>query len=790
MTASMVNGLRLVAGRNCWRVETAPRVGLCVDGECYFGMLRQSLIAAHRFIAIAAWDIHSRLELVRPDPEDGWPTAFGDLLLRLLEARPELEIFILLWDYAPIYALEREPLFFGEVPWHKDADKRHPRLHFILDDVHPTMASQHQKLVLIDGSLAWCGGFDISKWRWDTEAHQADEPRRRDPDGDPYPPFHDLQMLVDGDAAGALCELFAERWEQAGGAAAPVLLSRAMAADGASLPGDEGAAADAWPAQLKPLFHQQAIGIARTLPRFAGRAEVREVEQLYLDMIASAREFIFIENQYLTSRSVAEALRHSLEQPEGPLILIILPRETGHWLEQHTMDLIRDRLLSELRDADQHGRLRCYYPDLPALGDDCLMVHAKLMIVDDRVLRLGTSNLSNRSMGLDSECDLCLVGSTEAVRSEIRCLRQRLLAMFLSLDPDEVAAVESGSGRLGTDDQAIAASSTGFASALVLLIEGGGAVELDATAGDTSADTSPDNRDEFSDAARAAAGVRAARRSGDLRLRPLEPNVDREWVRQVPDERLIDPDRPLSPEWVSDIVVGEEHVPHARWRLLLGVGLMLLFLVLAALWRWTPAGQWLEPEQLAEAARGLAHSPWGVPVVLSAFVLASLAAVPVTLLILVTTLMFEPLPGALLALVGSVLAAVASYQVGHFTGARAAEKRLGGRLGDLRQRLKRRGIFAVVVVRTVPVAPFTLLNLIAGAIEVRFRDYLIGTLIGMAPGVILMALFSQGLLEVLGRADMRSLAFLVGGTLIVVGLLWVGYRGGLWLRRHLLRKSG
>ena len=273
----------------------------------------------------------------------------------------------------------------------------------------------------------------------------------------------------------------------------------------------------------------------------------------------------------------------------------------------------------------------------------------------------------------------------------------------------------------------------------------------------------------------------------------LESSLDQEWDRLFPDERLIDPDRPLSPDWVGD-VVGEEHAPHARWRALIGLGLVLLFLVLAAVWRWTPVSDWLEPQRLAEAARGLAHSPWGMPVVLGAFVLASLAAVPVTLLILVTTLVFDPLAGALLALGGSTLAAVAGYQVGHFTGARTAENRLGGRLGDLRQRLKRRGVFAVVVVRIVPVAPFALLNMIAGAIEVRFRDYLIGTLIGMAPAVVAMALFSQGLLEVLGRADMRSLAFLVGGILIAAGLLWVCVSVGLWLHRwlgrRLRRKSG
>ncbi len=741
--------MTLEPGKNCWRVETAPRVGLCVDGECYFGMLRQSLIAAQRFIAIAAWDIHSRLELVRPDPEDGWPTALGELLTRLLELRPELEIFILLWDYAPIYALEREPLFFGEVPWHKDAKKRHPRLHFILDDQHPVLGSQHQKLVLVDGALAWCGGFDISKWRWDTEAHRADEPRRRDPDGDPYPPFHDLQLVVDGAAARALGELFAERWQRAGGAVPSVLQAQGSSGSVAVASAPEN---DPWPETLEPLLRDQAIGIARTQPAFAGQAEVREVEQLYQDMIASARELIYIENQYLTSRAIADALRQSLSQPDGPQILIILPRETGHWLEQHTMDLIRSRLLHELRDSDRHGRLHAVYPDLPALGDRCLMVHAKVMITDDRVLRLGSSNLSNRSMGLDSECDLCLIGESEAARSQIQQLRRRLLGMFVARSSDEVARIEQDAADSASRSDA-ASASVPWGKALARLLDDERQPEH------SERGTAADNR---------------------LMLRPLQPALDPEWNRQLPDERLIDPDRALSPEWVSDVVVGDEHEPHARWRALLGVGVVLAFLVLAALWRWTALGDWLEPQRMAEAARTLNQSAWGVPIAFAAFVIASLAAVPVTLLILVVTLVFDPVLGSVIALGASAIAAVAGYGIGHYTGAKAARKRLGGRLSDLRQRLTKRGIFAVVTLRIVPVAPFAVLNLVAGAMQVRFRDYVIGTLIGMAPAVIAMAVFSEGLLQLLGRADMRSLALVVGGILLGGGLLWLG--------RYLLRK--
>jgi phosphatidylserine/phosphatidylglycerophosphate/cardiolipin synthase-like enzyme/uncharacterized membrane protein YdjX (TVP38/TMEM64 family) len=621
-------------------------------------------------------------------------------------------------------------LFFGEAPWSKDASKRHPRLHFIEDGRHPLMASQHQKMVVIDDALAFCGGFDISKWRWDTSAHVAEEPRRRDPDGDRYPPYHDLQMIIDGDAAAALGELFVERWARAGGAN---LRLRG--------PADPSAGAQAtrqapWPSDLPVLFTATPVAIARTLPAFDGQREVRESERLYLDMIRAAQHLLYIENQYLTSRSVAAALRESLQRRHGPDIVIVLPRETGHWLEQHTMDLIRSRLLHGLRQADRHQRLHVFYPHVAGLEDGCMMVHAKLMIVDDQALRIGSSNLSNRSMGLDSECDLCIVADSARKRDTIRDLRQRLLAMLLGVETDTFAHSEANGGT---------------AAAIARIRE-----RQQARPGKAGADAGP-------------------------RLQRLEEEPDPEWDRQLPDERLIDPDRPLSPDWVGDVVVGEEHAPYARWRTAVGLGVLLLFVGLAAVWRWTPVGDWMQPEVIAGAAEALRESFWGVPIALAAFVLASLAAVPVTLLILVTTLVFDPMSGALVALAGSTLSAIAGYAIGGYTGARAVEVRLGGRLADLRRRLGQRGILTVITLRIVPVAPFAVLNLIAGAMQVRFRDFVLGTVIGMAPAVIAMALFAEGLLTLIGRTDVRTLALMVAALLTILGVVWIGRR--LW-RSH------
>jgi phospholipase D1/2 len=688
---------RFEEGHNCWKVARANRLAVLVDGESYFSAVRSALIAARRCAFILAWDIHSEVDLLREDPADRLPTALAELILALLERNPRLEVYVLLWDYAPIYALEREPLFFGDTPWNK-----HPRLHFAKDNSHPLAASHHQKVVVVDGRVAFCGGFDLSKWRWDTTVHIAEDPRRVDPEGKPYPPFHDVQMLLDGEAAGALEALCLARWARA---------------TGEEIGPAERQESDPWPSEVVTLLQDHDCAVARTLPAYREENEVREVERLYLDMIASAQRSIFIENQYLTSAVICDALGKRLRQRNGPEIAIILPRETGDWLEQHTMDVLRSRVVRPLREADRHGRLRIYYPSIPALKTGCFMVHAKLMIVDDQLLRIGSSNLSNRSMGLDTECDLCVAVRDEGGRAAIAGLRRRLLAMFLGVDPESVAGAEQR------------------ANGLIAAIE--------------------------------------SMRSDGRTLAPHSAEPDPQWERQLPDARLIDPDRPLDVSDLGDAVVGRDSLLRARHRLWLGAGLILALLALAAAWRWTELGAWLEPRALAASLTAALHGPWGPVLVAAGFLLGSLIAVPITLLILVTALVYGPTLGAVYALSGSVLAAIATYGLGHYLGRPAVERLSGGSTHRLSERLARRGILTVVAVRIVPVAPFTLINLFAGASHISLRDFLIGTLAGMVPGVAAMTVFAEGILALVRDTDLKhfllaalALAFIVGLTLL------------------------
>jgi phosphatidylserine/phosphatidylglycerophosphate/cardiolipin synthase-like enzyme len=327
----------LKPGRNCWRLEHASRAAFLIDGQAYFSAFRAALEQARESILIVGWDIDSKIRLVRDDVPHEHPVQLGEFLNALITERHGLEVHVLIWDFAMIYALERELLPLYKLRW-----QSHHHLHFHMDDEHPVGASHHQKIVVVDDAVAFVGGFDLTKRHWDTSEHRADDPRRRDPDGDPYPPFHDVQMIVDGKAAAALGELARERWRHATGKRIqpPAVDDRI----------------DPWPAYLKPDLEEVEIAIARTEPSHAGNPEVREVERLYLDAIACARRTIYIENEYLTSVTIGQALAARLMDADGPEIVLILSYKSSGWLEHTTMDVLGARVLRKLRGANRHGR--------------------------------------------------------------------------------------------------------------------------------------------------------------------------------------------------------------------------------------------------------------------------------------------------------------------------------------------------------------------------------------------------------------------------------------------------
>src|SRR5256885_1226019 len=155
-------------GRNVWRVEQASRVAVLIDAGSFFGAVRAALLQARRSVFVIGWDLDSRTRLVGEDcdPHDGWPITLRAFLVRLVSERPDLTVYLLGWDFALLYALEREPLPSLTLGWNTP-----DRVRSRLDSTLPVGASHHQKIIVIDDALAFPGGLDVTIRRWDTCEH-------------------------------------------------------------------------------------------------------------------------------------------------------------------------------------------------------------------------------------------------------------------------------------------------------------------------------------------------------------------------------------------------------------------------------------------------------------------------------------------------------------------------------------------------------------------------------------------------------------------------------------------
>lgn len=422
-------------GRNCWRIGRAHRFRAVQDAADYFRLIRRALLSAERTIFILGWDLTATIDLDPGAAASKEPTRFDRVLKYVVRHCPGLECYILAWDYSPVFLLERDPFSRARFSWAMPKGIR-----FAFDAHCPAGASHHQKVVVVDDQLAFCGGVDLTSHRWDTPARRADEPRRRTPAGTRYGPYHEVQAMMDGPVAADLGELARERWRATGVA---------------DLPAVAPSAATRWPADITPDLVNVDVAIARTSPRFDGRPPVRECEALFLDSIAAAKRTIYIENQYFTNTALTAALAGRLADPDGPDVVIVVPRDSHGWLEHRTIGALRDAAFQRLLAADSHRRLRIVAPIASRAREIATFVHSKVMIVDDDLLRIGSANCTHRSMGVDTECDVAVdARRDDAVRAGIRRVRDRLVAEHLNLPADEVTrAVERSGGLLAVLDR-------------------------------------------------------------------------------------------------------------------------------------------------------------------------------------------------------------------------------------------------------------------------------------------------------------------------------------------------
>jgi len=407
----------LIADQTCWRVARADQFACIIDAADYFKHVKAAMLRARHRIMLIGWDFDARMTFERGVKTLPGPNQLSAFLYWMLWKRSALEVYLLKSNLRLLPAFDG--IWFGLTPVALLNQISSKRMHFAVDGAHPTGSVHHQKIVVIDDAVAFCGGIDLTVDRWDTRAHGHDSHRRRTL-GRSYGPRHDVAAAVDDAAARTLGEQALARW--------------CAATDQALAPVDAQHAT--WPSRLEPTLRNVDVGIARTFPELDGRREVREVEALNLAAIAAARHTIYLENQYLAARGLVDALAARLKEADGPEIVIALARRGNNPLERETMDSARHRLIHVLWAADEHRRLGVYWPVTDA--GEPIYVHSKVLVVDDRLLRIGSSNLNNRSMGFDSECDVAIEAASNGsehddVRRQIASLRNELVSEHLGL---------------------------------------------------------------------------------------------------------------------------------------------------------------------------------------------------------------------------------------------------------------------------------------------------------------------------------------------------------------------
>jgi phospholipase D1/2 len=696
--SSAARSSSLVPGRNCWRVERAEHASFLIDGDSYFRAFRAAAINARHSIIILGWDFDSRIRMLIDREPDGFPDRLGEFLHALLIRRRQLHIYVLTWDFHMIYWKEREW-------WLPSKLAAHRRLHFHKDGAHPVGASHHQKVVIVDDVVAFVGGLDFAQCRWDTSQHRDSHPDRvLLTDETPCRPFHDVQLMVSGPVAEALGELARNRWRAATG--------RAMR------PVVQGRPEELWPEAVKPEMSDVPVAIARTAPAFGERASVNEVEALFLDSLNNARRHIYIETQYLTSRTIADCLAARLQDPKGPEIVMVLHPNSDGWLEQHTMDVLRGRVLEQLRAADRFHRLSFNYPKVPDLRGQCISMHSKVCVVDDDFVRIGSANLSNRSMGFDTECDLAIEASgNPAIRGSIGAFRHSLLAEHLGVSPDAVAReLEKDGSLIGTVERLR-----------------GGARTLGYFDGTVSADVNE----------------------------------------VVPDEAFIDPSGPYDMQFIP----AERRKPALRLIITGSVGLLALIL-LAGLWQWSPLRELMDVTSLVASLEEVANGPMALLMTVAGFLIGGVLVMPVMILIAVTILAFGPWWGFWYALIGMTASALLTFGIGRLLGRRLMDHLSGSWVHRISRTLAKKGLLTVVTLRILPVAPFSILNAVAGASHIRARDFFLGTVLGELPGLVGLALFLDQVTETIRHPELGSILLLV---VIAAGIVLIAWALGRWL---------
>lgn len=211
------------------------------------------------------------------------------------------------------------------------------------------------------------------------------------------------------------------------------------------------------------------------------------------------------------------------------------------------------------------------------------------------------------------------------------------------------------------------------------------------------------------------------------------------------------------------------------------IGVLVLALIaLTVTWRLTPFGQRFDPQRIAEWAAPLRDDPFALLYVVGTHAVLGLVGFPITVLVLAAVLVFGAPVGMAYSWAGSLANATTGYLLGRLITRPTLIER-ADKTGAVRAVLARHGALSVLVLRLLPIGPFIVVNLLAGATRVRYRDYILGSAFGVLPAIVAVTLGAQRLLAALRNPGPISMALLA--LTVTCVMLFIGYL------RHRLKRA-
>ncbi|MFW5827438.1 MAG: VTT domain-containing protein [Alkalispirochaeta sp.] len=689
----------------------AHELAVFIDSASYFSALYTAIAAAERRILIVGWSLDDRIRLVRGGADE---RTLGELLVHRARENPSLRIQLRIWQAPAVFAADQHI-----TAWFEGETRKLANLELVRVPAESAFAARHEKYVIIDDALAFLGGIDLSHNRWDTADHHGVHPARTNPDGEPYVPYHDVQLMFSGPAVR---DLFT------------VAVGDGLISDNWDPPGDSDTARELWPPGVPVDLRDEELlfSVTRSHPDSTendgtdSEAYLRHIAHLYRDVVRAAEERIYIENQYFSSDEITEALTAHLENPEGPEVIIIVPRELPDALGRVTMGVNTTVQLARLISHDRHRRLGVFHR---VSADDTaadIKVHSKTMIVDGELITVGSANISRRSFSLDSELNATIRG--------VGTVEDRLLAQHTGLDLEEWRSrvTQHRGSRL---------------SAMYERSEEWSGLE--------------DGRDQI--VANAPRHVpKDVLERFDMEQPPPQETVFQRIVRSNPWEIITRTKR----VWVTSLVA---------------------VMVIGGLFY--AARSDFDIRTVLQSIEEINNQRplLGVFLTIGAFWLTMGAFVTIVVPIVFFSALHGPLLGIIYSTVGIFSGAAIFYGIGlalhnsPWPDRYQAVRRAKGQL----ERIKPYGLWAVAISRMVPSGPFLVVNLVTGLLGFSPWQFLAGSAVGLLPGIVAFSIFGEVIRNVFTDPGIMStiwfVLFIVVYFAAVRGLLSIVRRIAAWV---------